>query len=574
MPTINIDGKEYEFEGRPSLLEFCNDNGVEIPYFCYHPAMSAPTNCRMCLIELGFHAKDRATGELQYDEDGNPVIMWGRKPATSCNTNMGPGMFVKTHRTSPQIKTAQQGVLEYMLVNHPLDCPICDQAGECPLQIWTYKYGPEGSRFEVRKAHKPKRIDLGPNVILDGERCINCTRCVRFTEEISKSDQLTIIGRGERNLPSCAPGEVFDDPYSMNTIDICPVGALTSKHHRFKARVWEMASADGIHMNDSTGTNITVWLRNNEVLRLTPRENADINGHWMADAHRLNVDRYNKNRVSGAKLKGDVPVAFEKGMAHAAHLLASHRGKTLFIGSAYASMESNYLFGRLAKELGAEEVAYVTDVQEGSGDGWLIQDDKTPNAAACETLGFKAHDIEAIKAKIASEEFTAVYTLENNALFASLSSEDINGKPVLAHATHYSDILEHIDVLLPAAIEIEGEGVYLNQKDIPQVSRLARQIKQMTPDMWMRIPKSRLDKGAVLKDNWRDLEFVFDVLPSWNMVALVGKELELPMPYETHKDIFKKLSEEYFELLKDVHVSYKPPKSAFKTTQLEYAPNW
>ncbi|MFK7969626.1 MAG: 2Fe-2S iron-sulfur cluster-binding protein [Bacteroidia bacterium] len=571
MATINIDGKEYEFEGRPRLLQFCLDNGIEIPYFCYHPAMSAPTNCRMCLIDLGFHAKDRATGELQYDEEGNPKIMWGRKPATSCNTDMGPGMFVKTHRTSDMIKTAQQGVLEYMLVNHPLDCPICDQAGECPLQIWTYKYGPEGSRFEVQKSHKPKRIDLGPNVILDGERCINCTRCVRFTEEISKTDQLTIVGRGDKNLPSCAPGEVFDDPYSMNTIDICPVGALTSKQHRFKARVWEMASADGLDMNDSTGTNVTVWLRNNEVLRLTPRQNDDVNGHWMADAHRLNIDRYNKNRASGIKLKGDVPAEFEQGIPKAANLLAEHRGKTLFIGSAYASLESNYLFGRLANDLGADEVMYVNDTQEGSGDGWLIQDDKTPNAAGCELLGFKGQDIVSMRELMASGKYTAVYSLENGPLFAGM---DAINATVLAHATHNDPAYEQVDVLLPAAIEIEGEGTYINNKGIPQVTPLARQIRQMSPEMWMRVPKSRLDKGAVLRDNWRDLEFVFDVLPSWQMVAMIGRELDIAMPYETHKDIFKKVSEVHYELLKDVHVSYKPPKSAFKSTQLDYAGSW
>jgi NADH-quinone oxidoreductase subunit G len=173
-------------------------------------------------------------------------------------------------------------------------------------------------------------------------------------------------------------------------------------------------------------------------------------------------------------------VDFEKGIAHAANLLAEHRGKTLFIGSAYASMESNYLFGRLAKELGAEDVAYVTDIQEGSGDGWLIQDDKTPNAAACEVLGFKAYDVAGIKEKMADGAYTAVYALENNALFAALDAADFNGKAVLAHATHYADALEHVDVLLPAAIEIEGEGVYLNNKGIPQVSRLARQIAQMS----------------------------------------------------------------------------------------------
>lgn len=573
MATVNIDGKDYEFEGRPGLLQFCLDSGIEIPYFCYHKEMSTPTNCRMCLIELGFHARDRATGEFQYDEEGNPKINWGRKPATSCNTTLGPGMFVKTHRSSPQIKTAQEGVLEYMLANHPLDCPICDQAGECPLQIWTYKFGPEGSRFEVKKGHKAKRIDLGPNVIMDGERCINCTRCVRFTEEISGSCQLTIINRGEKNLPATAPGETFDDPYSMNTIDICPVGALTSKHHRFKARVWEMARADGIDMNDSTGTNINLWLRDNKVLRVTPRENTEINKNWMPDAHRLNIDFYNENRVSGVHQKGN-PVNFDAGIDAAANLLNEHKGKTLFVGSAYASLESNYMLKQLAEANGVSEVFYVSHIEEGFGDNWLIQDDRTPNAAACELMGFTAISLEDFKTKAQNDAYSLLYALENDRSFAAIEAAELSGKAVIVHAYQHQAVFAQVDVLLPAGNAIEGEGIYINKDNTPQVSRLAKQIMQMTPEMWMRIPKSRLDKSAVLKDNWRDEANIFDVLPSWLLLAKVGRAMGLDMPYEKHQDIYPVVKNQFAELLEGVKVSYKPPKSAFKTSQLDYAPKW
>jgi NADH-quinone oxidoreductase subunit G len=574
MPTVNIDGKDYEFEGSPRLLQFCLDNGIEIPYFCYHPAMSAPTNCRMCLIELGFHARDRATGEFQFDEEGNPQVNWGRKPATSCNTNLGPGMFVKTHRTSEQISKDQKGVLEYMLANHPLDCPICDQAGECPLQIWTYKYGPEGSRFEVQKVHKPKRIDLGPNVILDGERCINCTRCTRFTEEVSGSCQLTIVNRGDKNLPATAPGQTFDDPYSMNVIDICPVGALTSKHHRFKARVWEMAYVPAIDMNDSTGTNINIWLRDNEVMRITPRKNTDINDFWMPDAHRLNVAFYNENRVSGVKMKGDVAVGFEQGIKRAAELLKTHQGKTLFLGSAYASLESNYALKQLAASQGVDTVYYVPHVEEGFGDGWLIQDDRTPNAAACELLEFKALTVEELQAKLKEGATDCLYALENTRAFAALDQE-LSGLTVIAHATHEQPAYEQgVDVLLPAALSIEGEGVYINFKGTPQVSKLARQIKQMSPEMWMQLPKSRLDKGAVSKDRWRDIDNIPDVLPSWQLIGKVGHELGQEMPKEAHKEIYAQVQAAFPELLGDVKISYKPPKSSFKTSQLDFAPRW
>ena len=240
MPQITIDGKVFEFEGQHMLLQFALDHGVEIPYFCYHPAMSIPTNCRMCLVDVGFPTRDRVTNELKLDDNGAVVVSWARKPATACNTPLSNDMVVRTHKTSEEVKKNQQSVLEYMLVNHPLDCPICDQAGECPLQIWTYKYGPEGSRFESQKVHKPKRVELGPNVVLDAERCINCTRCVRFTEEISKTAQLSIVGRGDKNYPSTAPGEIrFKDLNNDGVINVLDLELLAANYRRSGALAWQ-----------------------------------------------------------------------------------------------------------------------------------------------------------------------------------------------------------------------------------------------------------------------------------------------------------------------------------------------
>jgi NADH-quinone oxidoreductase subunit G len=573
MPTVTIDGTPYEFEGKQRLLQFCIDQGIEIPYFCYHPAMSVPTNCRMCLVEAGNHARDRATGEYQFDEAGNPEIMWGRKPATACNYPLSDGLHVKTHRSSEVIEQAQKGVLEYMLINHPLDCPICDQAGECPLQIWTYKYGPEGSRFETMKGHKQKHVELGPRVVMDQERCINCTRCTRFTSEISGSNQLTIIGRGEHNYPGTPPGTSFDEAYSMNTIDICPVGALTSKAHRFKARVWEMAHAPAIDMNDATGTNVWVWLRDNKVMRLTPRANNAINDYWMPDAHRLNVAYYNDNRVSGIKTKGDLPINFADGIKKAASLVKGQGKDILFLGSAYESLESNYALREMAQSLGQQKIYYVPQVEPGFGDEWLIADDRTPNAAACELLGFEAITANALRDKLRGNSISFIYSLENGHFFGQLAASELAGKTVIAHATHYLPIYEHIHLLLPAAIDIEAEGTYLNQKGIAQVSTMAKQIKQMTPEQWMQLPKSRLDKGAVAVDRWRNLDNIFDVLPSWQLLSLVAASLGQPSHYTHHREIFAQVQSK-FEALKGLKVSYKPSKAAFKGTQLDFAPVW
>ena len=572
MPTVHIDGKAYEFDGKHRLLQWCLDHEIEIPYFCYHPAMSTPTNCRMCLVEMGTHVRNRETGQFEFDADGKPVVNWMPKPTTSCNLMLSDGQFIRTHRSSEKIATAQKGVLEYMLINHPLDCPICDQAGECPLQIWTYKYGPEGSRFEGKKVHKNKRVELGPRVMLDEERCINCTRCVRFTEEISKTNQLTIVGRGDKNCPSAAPGMTFDDPYSMNTIDICPVGALTSKAHRFKARVWEMAFAPGIDLNDSTGTNVYVWIRDNKVMRLTPRKNMAINQYWMPDAHRLNVNIYNENRNSGVKIKGGYPVAFEQGLEKAGELLRTAGGDALLIGSAYASLESNFALRQLADQLGVKDVYYIPHMEAGAGDGWLRQDDRTPNAAACEWLGFVPMDLEAFQARVAAKP-AFLYSLENDRAFSQLAADALEGIPSIVHAVYNHPVYASAGVTLPAAMAIEAEGTYINYKGIPQVTALAKQVRQMTPEQWMRLPKSRIDKSAVAVDRWRNIENIFDALPSWLLISKAGQLAGLDFSYATHADIFPAVQAQ-FEPLKEVKVSYKPPKAAFKTSQLEFAPKW
>ncbi|MGA1465849.1 MAG: 2Fe-2S iron-sulfur cluster-binding protein, partial [Balneolaceae bacterium] len=166
MSEVFIDGKRYEFEGQPQLLQFILDLGLEVPFFCYHPSMTAPANCRQCMVKVGSPVKDRETGEYELDDEGNRVIRWFPKLQTSCNTVIADGMVVQTQESDELVQRAQKDTLEFILANHPLDCPICDQAGECPLQIQTYKYGPEGSRFEVKKVHKPKHVQLGPRVTL------------------------------------------------------------------------------------------------------------------------------------------------------------------------------------------------------------------------------------------------------------------------------------------------------------------------------------------------------------------------------------------------------------------------
>lgn len=569
MEKITIDGVEYAFDknaDNPPLLQFALQQGIDIPYFCYHPAMSVPTNCRMCLVEVGFPMTDRATGEPLLDENGEQKIGWGRKPATSCNQQLAPNMIVKTNRTSEVIDKAQKGVLEFILINHPLDCPICDQAGECPLQINTYKYGPEGSRFELKKVHKPKRIELGPRVTLDAERCINCTRCTRFTEEVSGTSQLTIVERGDKNFPAAAPGTTFDDPYSMNVVDLCPVGALTSEDFRFKARVWEMNYTPNICTGCSKGCNVNVWVRDNKVLRLTPRENLQVNDYWMCDDGRLDYHKYNDARVSGIKLQKDVPVDFDEGILNAAELLQKHKGRILFVGSAHASLESNFALKEFAEELGAKGVYFVKHEDPNFGDNLLKRNDRTPNKAGCELLGFEAATIDDLIAQ--SRGFDLIYVMEDDAAAAALVAG--TDKPVVAHAYQYFEGHEKAQLALPAATNFEAAGTYINEDNIPQMVQQAKQIRQMTPEMWMAMPKSRLDAGGVAVDNWRNVDNIIDCMPSWLMLNLIAREAKMKYVYSTHEGIFKKLQNSY-ELLKKLKIKRHNRKESFKMSQYEFA---
>ena len=437
MPSVTIDGRTYDFEGNPRLLQFCQDHGIEVPHFCYHPSMSIPANCRQCLVDVGAPVRNRGTGELERTENGEPVIRYFPKLQTSCSHTLADGQVIHTKRTSDKVKQAQKDNLELMLINHPLDCPICDQAGMCPLQIQAYKYGPEGSRFEFRKTHKPKKVKLGPRVVLDAERCINCTRCTRFTDEVSKSHQLTIIERGVKNYPMTPPGIEFDDPYSMNVIDICPVGALTSADFRFQARIWEMSSAPSITTSNATGANCYYWVRDNLVLRVTPRHNPDVNEYWLPDEDRLVYQRFNEDRPDGPELRmgGNLEEAsWDAAIGRAAAILGAHGARTVFLASAHATVEDNYLLTRLAAEVGGRVAGYLPHVKPGHGDGWLRTDDRTPNAEGCRRLGIPELDVPALAAAIEEGEVAALYVLEDDPVAAgALTPAQLRGIPVILH---------------------------------------------------------------------------------------------------------------------------------------------
>ncbi|MBO6574862.1 MAG: (2Fe-2S)-binding protein [Rhodothermales bacterium] len=544
MPTVTIDGQTYEFEGRPGLLQFCLEQGIELPHFCYHPAMSAPANCRQCLVEVGTPEIDRETRQPRLDEEGNPVIRYFPKLQTSCTMEVTDGMVVKSHRSSDLVERAQKDTLEMLLINHPLDCPICDQAGHCPLQIQAYKYGPEGSRFEFEKVSKPKQIDLGPRVMLDGERCINCTRCVRFTNEISKSHQLTIIERGVRNYPMTPPGFTFDEPYSMNVIDICPVGALTSKDFRFKARIWEMSRTASITVSGAKGNNCYYWVKDNQIMKITPRENPAVNEFWLPDVERLDYHRFNDNRPAGPAVggvTGDWNTAYD---AAASILKDADASRIVFLGSAHATVEDNYLLGRLAASLGADAPRYMAHADAGRGDNWLLTDETAPNANGCERLGMEQADAAWMAWRLESG-VDVLYVLEDDPVAAGLvDAAALAGVKVILHAYNTTNqTLPHATVSLPAATAVETVGTYVNSDGHAQRVRPAKAIKGMNRTLMMEVGKSRADLHGTPFDKWFTESNMVDCQPGWVSLPAVAIRLGHGMDYRGPKFIMREVAD-------------------------------
>lgn len=548
MPEVIIDGNQYEFDSEKdgSLLQFILDQGLEVPFFCYHPSMSVPANCRQCMVKVGTPVKDRETGEFELDDDGERVIRWFPKMQTSCNTQLSEGMVVHTQETDDLVERAQKDTLEFILANHPLDCPICDQAGECPLQIQTYKYGPEGSRFEVKKVHKPKRIQLGPRVTLDAERCINCTRCVRFTDEISESKQLTIVQRGDKNYPVAAPGRKFDDAYSMNTVDICPVGALTSSDFRFKARVWEMNQTPSIDISNGKGCNIDLWTRDNLVLRITPRHNGEVNDHWMPDAGRDAYKIFNENRVSRPSQKLDneqVQSSWNNAFATLAEQIEkTDKDKILFVGSPHASVEENYVLMTLSNLLAGSPPVFTPHIVDGAGDDFLLSDDQAPNTNGCRLLGLDELAEKDLSGKVKKAEL--VVLLNDNLVDRdALSSSDFDNSFVTMFATNNTETAKLADLVIPVTTAAEHAASYVNVDKRIQRTVPAKETKYSNRRMDIEMSEGRLDRYGTSFDNWVTEENKVDCLPLWNITNELASQLGLEIGYENSRQILSEIAE-------------------------------
>ena len=353
---VLIDGAEVVADARDNLIEAARRIGVSIPYFCYHPRLSIAGQCRMCLVETS-------------DAPGRLV--------PGCQVRVKEGLKVTTN--SPAVKENQRGCMEFHLINHPVDCAICDQSGECKLQDDYMEYDHQPSRIRTYKLNKPKREIFGPQVVYDAERCIMCTRCVRFMDEIAQESQLAVVQRGADSLISTFPGQPLDSKYSGNTVDICPVGALLNRDFRFQSRVWFVEKSPAICTGCSNGCNLYVESRGDRIYRLLPRRNEEVNQVWMCDEGRLTYHASDEKRVEWARIGAD-SVGPRLAVERAVELLRPLKGQG-GIGiavSAQCTNEEAIAAFLLGEQLGATRY-FLGALPDGESDDFLIRPDKNPN---------------------------------------------------------------------------------------------------------------------------------------------------------------------------------------------------
>lgn len=380
--NVQVNGTWYMFPRGMRIIDACESVGIYVPRFCYHPKLAISGSCRMCLVEQGMPPRPAPGQAPQYNADGYQTIQWMPRPIISCANTVGENMGIRTE--SPLVKEVRRGVLEFYLTSHPLDCPICDQAGECRLQEFSADHGQPFSRFTEMKTKKGKDLDIGPRVNLDQERCVLCGRCVRFMRDVAGEEVLSMSQRGTHNAITIYPGKTLDSNYSLNTVDLCPVGALTSKDFRFKMRVWFLKSTPTIDVNCGTGTNIYLWARGNEVFRITPRQNDDVNSCWMADSHRLNYKFINSDqRIPQPVIRTDAgaPHRHTTWESAISALTESIRkvgaGKMAVIASGRMTNEELYLAKKLAGFISTTNIDVVPRTSK--GDDMLISSDANPN---------------------------------------------------------------------------------------------------------------------------------------------------------------------------------------------------
>ncbi len=525
MSKFVLDGKEIEFEPGQTIIQAARKYGVDIPHFCWHPSLSISGNCRVCLVEV----------------EKIPKLV------IACSTLAAEGMIV--HSASEKALSARNAVMEFLLINHPLDCPICDEAGECKLQDYAYEHSVGESRFTEVKNHKDKRVPLGPFVMFDAERCISCSRCIRFCDEIAKDPELTFVKRGDRVTIVTYPGEQMDNPYSLNTTDICPVGALTNRDFRFRARVWDMSATKSICTGCSRGCNSEIWVRNNEVLRLTPRYNEEVNSYWMCDHGRINTFKFINadDRVDGPYLRREGKLnkeSWNEALSVAAIELKSYeKNEIAFIGSAYATNEDNFVLAKLAKLAGIKNILFMQHINPEFGDDILRQNDVTPNSLGAELTGIKpAADLNGIIKAINEGKIKILFLIDDDIVSSNPGLENVLAKLeiLIVCSTNFDKTTSLANIVFPSATYAEKNGTMVNFQGM--IQRLKPAVATVDLDRAMDgMSQSRLDKFGTKFDKWAQGN-KRDAKSAWRIISAISNSMGYKMKYNIVEDVFEELA--------------------------------
>jgi len=437
MVKLTVDGIDLEVPDGTSLFDACQEaRGEALPHFCYHPDLSVAGVCRLCQVEV----------------EGMPKL------TIACNTTVREGMVVNTR--NERVSQAARQILEMHLINHPVDCPICDQAGECGLQDQYMRFGLYDSEVETAdKVHKAKAQVIGPHVILDKERCVLCSRCVRFCEEVTGTAELGIFNRGNRAEIGVAPGVELDNNYSLNTVDICPVGALTSRDFRFQKRVWMLKAADSVCPGCATGCNVRIDYEGDRIYRLKPRYNPAVNGRWMCDRGRMVYKAvHDERRLTGPARDGQT-VRWADLSAELSERLAGDVG--LFVSSAHQSLEEMFLLKRLA---GAGVVCGGLEGSDlGEADDLLLSSDRTPNRQGLAQLGIGEMESAALAAAIQAAGGAVLVHGGNPAADSAVAAALASHGGAIYIGTHDNETAQACAVVLPGTMWAEKAGIFANK---------------------------------------------------------------------------------------------------------------
>ncbi|MFQ5957525.1 MAG: molybdopterin-dependent oxidoreductase [Candidatus Brocadiales bacterium] len=515
MPVVTIDDQKIEVPPKTPILNAAKQLGIEIPHFCYHPRLSVVDACRMCLVEV----KDV------------PKLL------TSCSNAVRDDMVVFTN--TPKVQEARKGILELLLLNHPMDCPICDKAGECMLQDNYFKFSLHTSRLkpEDGKVHKPKVVDLGKKIVLDAERCITCTRCVRFCGEVVGKEELGIFNRGDHSEIGTFNGKPLEHNYQGNLTDVCPVGALTAKDFRFTCRPWFLCPADSVCPGCARGCNVQVQSSDRSiektkrrVYRLMPRENEEVNKIWLCDVGRYGyqfVDAFDRLSVPTVKSGGEFTgVDWDTALGEVAGGLGAVLER--YGPSAIGIIPSPQLTNEdlyAAKQLFYERLC-ITDIDyklpgwdKGEADQLLLMADRNPNTKGAESLGMSGLGAKAeeIIDKVAKGDIKALYILGGDItkyLGEERVSESLSrAELVVYQGTNFNHACKFAHVILPGATFVEKDGTFTNFE--ARVQRINRAL----------IPLG-------------------ESLPDWEIITRLSRLMGHPLPYGKAEDVFNDISRE------------------------------